>query len=130
MCLSAQAPYRLDCGQDDYFSVTPRRGSWLARHPRNNIANSRFLEVTAPVDLPSAPWPPTGVVRTPTTIQWNAQPGVRYDVGYVKFDGDVVWVAQDVVGGQLDVTTVSARRLHVRAVNDAGYSDRVVAQYQ
>jgi hypothetical protein len=126
MCLSPQAHYRLDCNKDDYFSIKPRRGSWLKKHPKHNVANSRFLEKTLPVALPSPPPAPTNASRTLTSVDWDSVPGVRYDVGYTAFSGERVWVAQDVLGGHVDLVDVSLRtRIFVRAVNDAGYSPRV-----
>lgn len=131
MCMSPEAPYRLDCNQDDYFSVNPRPGSWLAKHPKANIANSKFFEKTLPVSLSASPPPPTDVVRTATTVKWLALPDVRYDVGYRTFSGNVRWLAQDVTAGHVDFTSTGYRkRVFVRAVNDAGYSARVSAVYQ
>lgn len=131
MCVSPQAPYRLDCGGDDYFAVAPRPGSWLARNPRHNVANSRFLQQTQPVELPSAPAPVQGVTRTATSVDWVAVPGVRYDVGYTTFSGLIAWVGQDLTGGHADLAAFpNGKKVFVRAVNDAGYSARTYATYR
>lgn len=125
VCPDPQAEYRLDCGKDDYFAVNPRRGSWLARHPRANVANSRFLAKVSPRVLPTRPLRPTGVVRTAERFSWQAQPGLRYDVGYFDDDGALVWLGQDLIAGEVGTVGVSPdARLFVRAVNDAGYSKR------
>lgn len=131
MCMSPEAPYRLDCNNDDYFAVNPRPGTWLARNPRHNVANSRFLAKVTPVALPSPPPPPTDVRRSATAVRWTAVPGVRYDVGYRRFGGDVTWIAQDVPGGYVDLINIPLRKsIFVRAVNDAGYSDRADPIYE
>lgn len=131
ICTDAVDHYRLDCGQDDYFAVSPRPGSWLARHPRYNVANSRFLARTSPVVLASPPADPVNVTRTATSIDWDPVAGLRYDVGYESFGSDVVWVAQDVIGGHADLINLPLRtKLFVRAVNEAGYSGRVYAGYR
>lgn len=128
VCTATVNHYRLDCGQDDYFAVSPMRGSWLARHPRHNVANSKFLARTAPVPLAPLPPAPTNVTRTVSSIDWDVVPGVRYDVGYEGFTGDRVWVVQDAVVGHADLVNVGSRKkIFVRAVSDSGYSSRVVA---
>ncbi|PGH52659.1 hypothetical protein CRI70_00140 [Streptomyces sp. Ru87] len=33
----------IDCNSDDYFSAHPPAGTWLADHPRSNVAKSPFL---------------------------------------------------------------------------------------
>lgn len=130
-CKSAVSHYRLDCGKDDYFAVAPKPGSWLARHPRWNIANSRFLAKTSPVTLANPPAAPTNVTRTLTSVDWDAVPGVRYDVGTPGFNGEINWLASDVTSGHLDLINVEYRtRVFVRAVNDAGYSARVDSVYR
>lgn len=130
VCTSPVDPYRLDCGQDDYFAINPRPGTWLARHPRYNVANSRFLARTSPVPLPSLPANPVNVTRTATSVDWDAVAGMRYDVGYEGFSGDVVWVAQDLQIGHADLINLPyGADIFVRAVNDAGYSGRVHAPY-
>lgn len=131
MCVSPQAPYRLDCGSDDYFAVAPRRGSWLARNPAHNVANSRFLAKTLPVPLPGPPPAPEQVTRTATSVEWIAVPGVRYDVGYTTFSGLIAWVGQDLTSGQADLAAFpNGKKVFVRAVNDAGYSPRTYAVYR
>jgi hypothetical protein len=128
VCPSAQAQYRLDCGKDDYFAVKPRRGSWLARNPQANIANSRFLAKVAPRPLPIAPALPTGVVRDHISVRWLVEAGVRYDVGVVEGNADLRWLVQDSVQGYVSLIGVPASaRVFVRAVNDAGYSPRARA---
>lgn len=125
-CPPGDSHYRLDCNKDDYFAVAPRPGSWLARNPKANMANSRFLAVVPPRALPTPAARPVAVVRTATTVQWQQEPAVRYDVGYTTVYGGVRWIAQDLVGGSVSVDPMLAdRRIFVRAVNDAGYSPRV-----
>lgn len=124
-CPEPDAEYRLDCGQDDYFAVNPRPGSWLARNPQANVANSRFVETVAPRILPIRPSPPSSVVRTQDSLRWQALPGLRYDVGYFDDDGALRWLGQDlsvdqVATGGLDPDT----SIFIRAVNDSGYSKR------
>lgn len=131
VCAARVDEYRLDCGQDDYFAVNPAPGSWLARHPRQNVAGSRFLARTTPVALAPLPAGPVNVTRTLTSVDWDPVPGVRYDVYHGGFGGDVTWVAQDVVGGHADLVNVAYRtKIYVRAVSDAGYSPRVYAEYR
>ena len=129
-CARPAARYRLDCGDDDYFAIAPRPRSWLARNPGANVANSRFLAVVNPRDLPSAPAPPTSVVRDEFLVSWQAAPDVRYDVGALDGDGSVKWLAQDFPGAALAIDGLEPRtRVFVRAVNDAGYSPRVRAAF-
>lgn len=128
MCPSADAQYRLDCGKDDYFAVDPRRGSWLSRNPRSNVANSRFVAKVPPRVLPVVPSAPTGVTRDFDSVRWQVVPGVRYDVGVVEGDSSLTWIAQETVLGTVPLVDVGQRsRVFVRAVNDAGYSPRVRA---
>ncbi|MCB9415169.1 MAG: hypothetical protein H6526_07785, partial [Actinobacteria bacterium] len=129
-CAWPGAQYRLDCGDDDYFAVNPRRGSWLARNPAANVANSRFLAVVAPRALPSEPPAPSSVVRNEVLVTWQMQPGVRYDVGVRDPDGSVTWLGQDLNAGVLAIGGIDpTTRVFVRAVNDAGYSSRVRAAF-
>lgn len=128
VCNRPEDRYRLDCGDDDYFAVQPRRGSWLARNPGANVANSRFLAPVAPRRLPDAPARPAGVVRTADLVSWQQQPGLRYDVGFVGRNGNLRWLAQDLVAGQQPAVGVPAeRKVFVRAVNEAGVSPRAYA---
>lgn len=128
ICDGPSAHYRLDCGNDDYFAVAPRPGSWLSRNPGANLANSPFLALVAPRTLPAAPMAPSGVVRTATTVSWRQEPGMRYDVGYVGRTGNLTWLAQDLAAGEIASAGVSAdRRIFVRTVNDAGVSARTYA---
>lgn len=128
VCAGPDDHYRLDCGDDDYFAVRPRRGSWLADHPEANRASSRFLAIVLPRPLPVAPARPVGVTRTADTVSWVQAPGVRYDVGYLGRDGELQWLAMDLVAGQVGAVGVGERRrVFVRAVNDAGYSPRAFA---
>ena len=129
-CPSPDSQYRLDCGDDDYFALKPRKGSWLARNPSANVANSRFLAKVKPRPLPVQPAAPTGVTRDFDSVDWQAVPGVRYDVGVVEGDTSITWVVQDTTAGTVAMAPISARsRVFVRAVNDAGYSKRVRADY-
>lgn len=131
VCPARQASYRLDCGQDDYFAVDPRGNSWLARNPGANVANSRFLAAVGPRLLLAEPPAPTQVRRNQTSVDWLAVPGVTHDVGHTAFNGRLVWVGQNLPGGQVMLTDVPyGRRVFVRAVNDAGYSGRVFAASQ
>lgn len=128
ICTDASAQYRLDCRNDDYFAVNPRPRSWLARNPGANLANSRFLALVAPRPLAGAPDKPTGVVRSATTVMWQQLPGMRYDIGYVSRTGNLTWLAQDLAAGEVPTAGLSvARRVFVRAVNDAGVSARAYA---
>ncbi len=127
-CAWPGARYRLDCGDDDYFAVDPRRGSWLASRPQANVANSRFLAVVAPRALPAEPPAPTAVVRDAFLVTWQAALDVVYDVGELDSDGSVKWLARDLRGGALALGGLDPEtRVFVRAVNDAGYSRRVRA---
>lgn len=127
-CAWPGARYRLDCGDDDYFAVDPRPRSWLARNPAANVANSRFLAMVAPRPLPAEPPSPTAVVRDAFLLTWQTTPGVRYDVGALDSDGSVKWLGQDLTAGALALDGLDdATRVFVRAVNDAGYSQRVRA---
>jgi hypothetical protein len=67
---------RLDCNHDDYFSTTPRPGSYLATHW--NVANSEFLlRSDGGDDIPDAPNAlPVNGVRTgaPVTASPPANP--------------------------------------------------------
>jgi hypothetical protein len=128
VCARAEDRYRLDCGDDDYFSVRPRPGSWLARNPGANVANSRFLALVAPRALPAVPARPVGAVRTISAVTWVQQPGLRYDVGFVGRNGNLRWLAQNLVAGTVPAVGVPAeRKVFVRAVNAAGYSPRAYA---
>ncbi len=125
-CPWPSSQYRLDCGDDDYFAVKPRKGSWLARHPRANVARSRFVAKVPARALSVPPPPPTGVVRNQYRVTWQVVPGVRYDVGTLDADGSITWLAQDTTSGETLLVDPSLR-VFVRAVNDAGYSPRVRA---
>ena len=128
VCPAPQARYRLDCGQDDYFAVAPRRGSWLARHPRANVANSRFLAKVPPRVLPTEPAAPVEVTRLIDRVTWANLPDTRYDVGLREPGGSLRWLAQDVVSGEYPLARVGPEsRVFVRAVNDAGFSPWVRA---
>lgn len=130
-CPRPDAQYRLDCGNDDYFAVKPRRGSWLAGNPGANVANSRFVARVPARALPEEPPAPTGVTRDADSVDWQAEPGVRYDVGAVEGDGSLRWIVQDAVSGTAPLLDVSAAtKVFVRAVNAAGYSPRVRAQFR
>ena len=121
----------MDCGDDDYFALKPRKGSWLARNPSANVANSRFLAKVKPRPLPIEPDTPTAVSRDFDSVDWQAVPGVRYDVGVVQGDADITWVVQGTTAGTVAMAPISAQsRVFVRAVNDAGYSKRVRANYR
>lgn len=128
VCPDPNFRYRLDCGGDDYFALEPKRRSWLAKHPKSNVAYSRFLKFTAPRILPVRPPAPVGVSRDAVSVDWVRQPGMRYDVGYVTWSGTVKWLGQDITVEPVDSTRVKPKqRLFVRAVNDAGYSNRAYA---
>ncbi len=128
-CPAPSAQYRLDCGDDDYFALKPRKGSWLAKNPGANVARSRFLARVASRVLPTEPPPATGVVRDADSVDWQVQPGVRYDVGVTDGDGSVAWLTQDNVTGSVSTWEVpTTSRVFVRAVNDAGYSQRIRAR--
>lgn len=130
VCPRPEDQYRLDCRDDDYFAVSPRRGSWLARHPGANVANSRFLAQVAPRPLPLEPAAPTGVRRDALSVRWDPVPAVRYDVGVRDSDGSIAWLGQDVTDGVFSLLGVRLEdRVFVRAVNDAGYSARVRADF-
>jgi hypothetical protein len=125
------AQYRLDCGDDDYFAVKPRKGSWLARNPAANVAKSRFIARVPGRHLPSEPARPSDVVNDGWAVSWTVTAGVRYDVGALDSDGSVSWLAQDDTSGRVSLYDVSPQtRVFVRAVNDAGYSPRARAVVQ
>jgi len=128
VCPAPEARYRLDCGQDDYFAVSPRPGSWLARHPRANVANSRFLAKVPARTLPEEPAAPAEVARQFDRVTWTAMPDTRYDVGVREPGAALRWLAQDVVAGEYPLAQVGPQtRVLVRAVNDAGFSPWVRA---
>ncbi len=128
VCPDPSSQYRLDCGNDDYFAVKPRKGSWLAKNPGANVARSRFLAKVPARTLPSEPPAPVGVVRDADSVRWAVQPQTRYDVGVTDGDGSIAWLAQDTVTGNVATWEVPmTSRVFVRAVNDAGYSKRVRA---
>ena len=62
-CPSPDSQYRLDCGDDDYFALKPRKGSWLARNPSANVAN-----------------PVPGQGQAPA-VDWSSRPPDRCDAG-------------------------------------------------
>lgn len=121
--------YRLDCRQDDYFAVRPRPGSWLARNPKANMARSRFLSKSTPTVLPVRPPRPVNVrivaSGTQRYVNWTAQAGVGYDIAVEKPGGDVDFLAFNQTSGPYPLPWRAAGKLFVRAVNDAGVSDRV-----
>lgn len=122
------AQYRLDCGDDDYFAISPREGSWLARNPSANVANSRFLAKVPRRTLPSEPPAPADVARDAYAVTWTPEPGVRYDVGAREKGASIIWLAQDATSGRVELLDLSpSTQVFVRAVNDAGYSSRVRA---
>jgi hypothetical protein len=126
VCRSHSAMFRLDCGDDDYFSLSPRPGSWLARNPRANLADSRFLASVAPRDLPGAPLPAADVRHDGARVTWRAEPGVTYDVGVRPTGVGLKWIARDLRGGGVEVGAVpDGAAVFVRAVNDSGYAPRV-----
>ncbi len=69
ICADSRQGQLLDCGDDDYFSVAPTAGSWLAQNW--NTASSGFLDTTVsdPTITPTTttPPPPTTTTPPPTT---------------------------------------------------------------
>ncbi|WP_137121148.1 hypothetical protein [Segeticoccus rhizosphaerae] len=61
----------VDCGRDTYYNVSPRKGSYLARHW--NVARSPFLQRTGPAPLgprvASASGPRTARIGRPFTLR-------------------------------------------------------------
>ncbi|MEZ5186247.1 MAG: hypothetical protein R2720_10915 [Candidatus Nanopelagicales bacterium] len=131
MCPSPSSVYRLDCGDDDYFAVRPKKGSWLARHPGANVANSRFVARVKARPLPVEPAAPTNVLRDGYAVIWDSVPGVRYDVGTMPGRGSIRWIATDVTSGGMVLNDVDwDTKVFVRAVSDAGYSAPVRAAFR
>ena len=67
----------LDCKGDDYFSLSPKKGSYLASHW--NSATSPFLIDSKPKPLPTAPGQPVSVLTTvvdATHLRVSWAPGV------------------------------------------------------
>ena len=108
-CPSPDSQYRLDCGDDDYFAPeTPERilaGPQSVRQRRQ----FRFLAKVKPRPLPVQPAAPTGVTRDFDSVDWQAVPGVRYDVGVVEGDTSITWVVQDTTAGTVAMAPISAR---------------------
>jgi hypothetical protein len=126
VCRSQAAMFRLDCGKDDYFSIDPRPGSWLARHPGANLANSRFLAAVAPRALPRPPARAADVRHDTAMVRWRQVPGVTYDVGVAHPGEGLRWIERDVRGSSAPLRAITpGSRVYVRAVNDAGYGPRV-----
>ena len=113
------------------LSVGGRRGKvrrWLARHPRANVANSRFLAKVPTLVLPAEPAAPAQVARLIDRVTWVSLPGTRYDVGVREPGGSLRWLAQDVVSGEYPLARIGPEsRVFVRAVNAAGFSPWVRA---
>lgn len=123
----------LDCGRDDYFSVAPAPGSYLATH-WNTAANSFLAGGGAPV--PTRPSVPTSVSSSrrgdDVTVRWGAP--VQSRSGLTGFDvvdqasGDVV--ASTSGGARSAVVRLTpwrTYRLAVTAKNAVGASAAVAA---
>ncbi len=66
VCADSAQGQLLDCGDDDYFSVAPTAGSWLAQNW--NTASSAFLDtVVSDPTITPAPTPPPTTKAPPTT---------------------------------------------------------------
>lgn len=119
----------LDCGRDDYFSLAPAPGSYLAG--AWNTASSSFLVGGGPA-VPTAPSPPTAVgsarhgdvVRVTWGTPEQARSGVAgFDVVDLAASGEVVAsVGGAARAAEVTLTPWRTYRLAVVAHNAAGRS--------
>lgn len=113
----------LDCGRDDYFSVAPPAGSYLARH-WNTASNSFLVGGGAP--KPAPPSAPTSVTSSrrgdDVTVRWGTP--VQARSGLTAFD--VVDLADS--GAVLTTVSGSARAAVVRLTPWRTYRIAVVAR--
>ena len=119
----------LDCGRDDYFSIAPPAGSYLARH-WNTAGNSFLVGGGAPV--PTPPSVPTSVGSTRSgdnvRVTWGtpeqARSGVTaFDVVDLAASGKVLaTVAGTARTATVTLTPWQTYRIAVVARNGAGKS--------
>jgi hypothetical protein len=97
ICTKADDYRKLDCNGDDYFSLHPQAGTYLATHW--NSAASAFLIMSRPRLLPTRPGPPASVTVTTvdaTHVRVTWQPGVT------KRGGVTSWtVLVGALGGEI-----------------------------
>jgi hypothetical protein len=99
VCTQTGAALQLDCNKDDYFSIAPAAGSYLANHW--NTANSMFLtKVTTAPQPPAAPTNLTMKARSVTTMtpQWTRPPGATKFLIYYGTSSDVSTMKTKTVG--------------------------------
>lgn len=127
-------PWLMDCGGDDYFNLAPEPGSWLARHPRANIAWSRYLQRTAALDLPRRPEPPTGLVASRSaegllSVSWTNPLDLPVEVRGWSADGRLLRLSSGTTGGHFEQQDPDGIYwVVIRALGTAGYSTTVEMQ--
>ena len=144
VCTSKALEFHLDCGGDDYFSLKPRLGSWLARSW--NVANSSFLTPPRPAS-PAAPASPSALsMRLLSTSAGISSQRSRVEARHLQIswrapvatiDGVTGYWLRDALSGRiLAVASAGARsltiamapriwRLSFSAVNRVGESKAV-----
>lgn len=133
-CTGELDPWLMDCGGDDYFNLAPEPGSWLARHPRANIAWSRYLQPTAALDLPHRPEPPTGLIASRSaegllSVSWSSPQDLPVEVRGWSADGRLLRLTAGITGGHFEQQDPDGIYwVVIRALDTAGYSTVVEMQ--
>jgi hypothetical protein len=126
VCTQTGAALQLDCNKDDYFSIAPASGSYLATHW--NTANSMFLtKVTTAPQPPAAPTNVTMKTRSVTTMtpQWTRPPGATRFLIYYGTSSSVSTMKTKTVGDVSYFKLTGLRSntryyVHVRAYSASG----------
>ena len=137
VCKAASSWRLFDCGGNDYFSVSPKAGSYLAGHW--NSASSQFLIHSSPRALPTAAAAPkvTLTIVDPTHLRLSWRPAkvtvgtvTSYLVWGVKANGNTaISVPARTSSIVVKVAPNVGRFFQVAAVNSAGIGNRSRSAY-
>jgi hypothetical protein len=98
-------PALFDCGNDDYFSTSPKPGSYLATHW--NIARSRFLAPREPAHWDRLPRPTITLASTADGATLDSGLPVQFNTGLASDGAAIAGVALLVAGSVVSVDRVA-----------------------